>query len=63
MDWKPILKAAITPIILALYGVLTGNFPDFPLSGDGFLQTILWLIGIGVGGWQAKAFFLKIFKK
>ena len=28
------------------------KYPDFPLSENDFVETLLWLVAFGVGGWQ-----------
>jgi len=53
MDLKSMLKAIIAVIIPFLYSALIGKVPDFPLTGDVFLQLVLWIVGLAVGGWQA----------
>lgn len=49
---KPILKAMISALIPILYSLLVAKYPNFPLSSEQLLALILWILGIGVGGWQ-----------
>lgn len=48
---KEILYAVVAALIPFAYTAITGKFPTFPLDGNTFSTFIIWLIGLGVGGW------------
>jgi len=52
LDWKSLLKAVLAALVPVVYTVLVTAYPDFPLPQDQFVQTVLWIIGMAIGGWQ-----------
>lgn len=52
ISWKNIVFALLSTLLPIVYGLITGKFPDFPISAEGFIGFVLWLIGLLIGGWQ-----------
>ena len=40
------LKQLLALVAVYLFGVLTGQYPDFPLDQSTFVNLILWIAGI-----------------
>lgn len=54
MNLKNLLRLILLALLPVLYGLLTGRYPDFPLhSPQLFVDLVLWIIGLVIGGWQA----------
>jgi xanthosine utilization system XapX-like protein len=53
IEWKAMLKAVAMALVPFFYVWLTNVMPGFPLDENTFLRLLLYLIGFGIGGWQA----------
>ena len=53
MDWKSILYMFLGAMLPVVYAAFIKNNPSFPLTQVDFVETLLWIIGSIVGGWQA----------
>ena len=53
MDWKSILYMFLGAMLPVIYAAFIKNNPSFPLTQVDFVETILWIIGSIIGGWQA----------
>jgi hypothetical protein len=53
MDWKSILYMFLGAMLPVVYAAFIKNNPSFPLTQVDFVETILWIIGSIIGGWQA----------
>lgn len=53
MNWKIILKTIITPVLALVYTYLQGKYPDLPWTQSNFVEQILWILSVAIGGWQA----------
>lgn len=54
--FKNILLAILSAIGPLIWTELTDSFPDFPLAQSAFIETLIWFVGLLVGGWNlAKA--------
>jgi len=51
-NWKGMVRAVVSAAVPFVYSLLMAKFPDFPLAEAGFLELILWVVGMMVGGWQ-----------
>jgi len=60
---KELLKGIIGLVIAFLYSLLIKQYPDFPLGVGQIIALILWIVGLLIGGWQAKLYFIKKAKK
>lgn len=52
MSLKNVLYAILSALIPLGFSALTGKYPDFPLDLASFGASILWIVGLLVGGWQ-----------
>jgi len=59
MNWKLILKTLITPVLALVYTYLQAKYPDLPWTSSNFIEQVLWLIAVAIGGWQANNFLVK----
>jgi len=59
IDWKPLLKAILAILIPVVYNAILGWNATFPLPQSDFVNLMLWVIGLPIGGWQiAKAVYV-----
>lgn len=49
--WKPLLKTVLIPVLVTIYASITNHLTDFPIDQDSFVNTVLYFIGLGIGGW------------
>ena len=50
-----LIKAAVAALIPLIYSVIITKFPDFPISQNELVETVIWLIGIFFAGGYANA--------
>jgi len=53
MDWKSILYMFLGAMLPVVYASFIKHNPSFPLTQPDFVETILWILGSLVGGWNA----------
>ena len=53
MDWKSILYMFFGAMLPVIYAAFIKQNPSFPLTQVDFVETILWILGAIVGGWNA----------
>lgn len=54
MDWKNILYLFLSVLLPVIYQIGIKNNPSFPLSENQFIETLVWVIGSIVGGWNLR---------
>jgi len=54
MDWKNVLYLFLSIILPMIYQIGIANNPSFPLSESQFINTVIWIIGAIVGGWNLR---------
>lgn len=47
---RELIFALLGVLIPLLYGWLTGEYPDFPITAENFKALALWIVGLLVGG-------------
>ena len=53
MDWKTMLYMFLGALLPMIYVAFIKNNPTFPLTELNFVETIMWIIGSLIGGWNA----------
>ncbi len=56
MNWKDYLRMTLAALLPLTYSLFIKNNPDFPLTEEQWLETIIWIIGAFIGGWESMKF-------
>lgn len=53
--FKNVLSAVVSVLVPFIYTALIEEYPDFPLAQVEFIEAIVWIVGLVVGGWNIKS--------
>jgi len=56
MNWKDYLRMTLAALLPLAYSLFIKNNPGFPLTEEQWLETIIWIIGAFIGGWETFKF-------
>ena len=63
MDFKKILYSMLSIILVSVYTFIKHKFPMFPIEKDTFINFVVWVIGLALGGWSVHKFVAVKFNK